>query len=95
LVERVEDEDEEQSTRDAFAALRRHVVRVSSDFGVRLAVRLLALAAARGKGDPSLLVVFGRTMSEAVSIVVSPLASVDPSPSDAPSESKDDDDERS
>lgn len=93
MVERVE--DEEQSTRDAFAALRRHVVRVSSDFGVRLAVRLLALVAARGKGDPPLLTVFGSTMTEAVSIVLSPLASVDLPPSAPPSETKDDDDDQS
>lgn len=66
-------EDEEQTTRDAFAALRRHVVRVSAEFGARLAVRLLAIAAGKDKHEPTLLAVFGSTMAEAVSIVLAPL----------------------
>lgn len=81
--------------RQAFAALRLHVVRVSSDFGARLAVRLLALSAARSKGDPALLAVFGQTMAEAISIALSPLASTPLLPGDTLAEDKDDDDERS
>jgi hypothetical protein len=93
VVER--DDDDEQSMRQAFAALRRHVVRVSSDFGARLAVRLLALSAARGKGDPVLLAVFGHTMAEAVSIALSPLDSTNHTEGDTDAVDKDDDDERS
>lgn len=81
--------------RQAFAALRLHVVRVSSDFGARLAVRLLALSAARRKGDPALLAVFGHTMAEAVSIALSPLDSTPLVPGDTLAEDKDKDDERS
>lgn len=57
----------------ALRALRRHVVRVSEDFGARLSVRLLALAAARDKGDPSLLTIFASVMSEAVTLMTEPL----------------------
>jgi hypothetical protein len=103
-------DDDEQSMREAFAALRRYVVRLSSDFGARLAMRLLALAAARDKADPALMSVFAGFMSEAVSIVVAPLSGGDATAptlesgaddSSAPSghtvapKTKEDDDERS
>jgi hypothetical protein len=74
----------------ALRALRRHVVQVSADFGARLGVRLLALAAARDKGDPSLLTIFASVMSEAVAVVTDPLAPARLTPPDAPKEDDDD-----
>jgi hypothetical protein len=67
------DDDDDLRTREIFGALRRHIVRVSSDFGARMAVRLLALAAAREHGDPSLLDVFARTLREGTTLLLLPL----------------------
>jgi len=88
VVERVD--EEEQAMRDVFAVLRRHVVRVSSDFGARLAVRITAIAAAGNKRDPSLLKVFGEVAAEAASIVLAPLTE-EPPPSARSDEGKNDD----
>jgi hypothetical protein len=67
-------DDDDLRMRDVFTALRRHVVKITAGFGARLAVRLSALAAARDKGDPSMLDIFASVMSEASAIVTSALS---------------------
>lgn len=71
MIEQGDDDDTRMFS--ALRALRRLVVQVSQDFGARLSVRLLALAAARDKGDPSLLAIFASVMSEAVTLITEPL----------------------
>jgi hypothetical protein len=98
VIEQGDDDDTRMFS--ALRALRRLVVQVSEDFGTRLSVRLLALAAARDKGDPSLLTIFASVMSEAVNLITEPLSprlERDPAP-EAPSpepvqREKDDDDD--
>jgi hypothetical protein len=86
VIERGDDDD--LHMRDVFTALRRHVVKVSAGFGARLAIRLSALAAARDKGDPSLLDIFASVMSEATAIVTSALSepSIVPPPPASPND---------
>ena len=89
MVER--DDDDHLRTFEAFAALRRRVVKVSADFGQRLAVRLLALAAARDRGDPGLIDVALGTAAEGLSLILSPLERREPT---QPSGEDEPDDER-
>ena len=86
------DDDDDARMGEAFRVLRRHIVRVSADFGARLAVRLLAAATARLQGDPRLLEVFTRTFMEGATLMLEPLASAGGEPtSEPPADAPDDD----
>jgi hypothetical protein len=76
MVER--DDDNDLRTFEALSLLRRHVVSVSSEFGERLAVRLLSLAALEEHGDPALLDVLGAVALEATQLMLAPLGDSEP-----------------
>lgn len=68
----VDGDDDDLRALQAFSTLRLHIVKVSSDFGTRLAVRLMALAAASEQSDPTVAEIFGRTIVDATDIMLSP-----------------------
>jgi hypothetical protein len=76
------DDEDHLRTFEAFAELRRRVVKVSADFGERLAVRLMALRAADEHGDPGIVDITLGTAAEGLTLLISPLKPPDEDGSD-------------